>query len=57
MSARTHCTMECDFEVFKTLVAPHAASVTPEKFHREDSVIVAIIEGSESIGNVFGESD
>lgn len=49
--------MECDFEVFKTLVAPHAASVTPEKFHKEDSVIVAIIEGSESIGNVFGESD
>ena len=54
IEARTHATTTCAPEVFRALVVPHAADVTPAEFSDATPVVVAAVEGSASAAEVFG---
>jgi hypothetical protein len=56
VEARTHCTVDCAPEVFRALVEPNAASVVPPTWHGATPVVVANLQGSSAIGEVFGHS-
>jgi hypothetical protein len=56
IEANTHCSMECDIEVFRALVAPHASKLSPSTFTNDTPVVVACIPNNASIGEIFGRS-
>jgi hypothetical protein len=45
-----------EVDVFQALVVPHAQLVTPEAFDSNTPVVVALLNGSDAVGNVFGHS-
>jgi hypothetical protein len=56
VAAKCHCETTCSLDVFMQLIVPEAVEVTPTTISVNTPVVVALLEGSESIGRVFGKS-
>ena len=56
MKADCHATVSLPVEMFRTIVVPHACSVTPKDFSSNTPVAVALVKGSQAAGEVFGKS-
>lgn len=56
IEARTHCTVQCEPEVFERLVVKNALSVVPADYDDSTPVVVATVTGSDSMGEIFGAS-
>ena len=56
IGARCQCTTSTTLDVFRNLIAPNAAEVTPATFDASTPVVVAAIRGSASAGEIFGKT-
>jgi hypothetical protein len=56
IGARCHCTTSATLDVFRNLIAPNAAEVTPATFDASTPVVVAAIRSSASAGEIFGKT-
>merc|ERR1719381_209737 len=56
IAASCHVSMSCSVALFRTLVVPNAAKVTPADFDSSSPVVLAQIDSTEQIGKIFGVS-
>ena len=56
IAASCHASMSCSVALFRTLVVPNAAKVTPADFDSSSPVVLAQIDSTEQIGKIFGVS-
>ena len=56
IAASCHVSMSCSLALFRALVVPNAAKVTPADFDGSSPVVLAQIDSTEQIGKIFGVS-
>ena len=56
IAASCHVSMSCSVALFRALVVPNAAQVTPADFDSSSPVVLAQIDSTEQIGKIFGVS-
>ena len=56
IAARCQCTTRTTMDVFRNLIVPNAADVTPPTFDSSTPVVVAAVRGSSSAGEIFGKT-
>ena len=56
IAASCHVSMSCSVALFRNLVVPNAAKVTPPEFDGSTPVVLAQIDTTEQIGKIFGVS-
>jgi len=56
MKADCHCTVKISIDIFRRLIIPHAAEVTPVEFTSTTPVVVALVKGSKAAGEIFGKT-
>ena len=56
IGASCHCSTRIALDVFRNLVVPNAADVTPAQFGMDTPVVVASIRGTSSAGEIFGKT-
>ena len=56
IAARCQCTTRTTLDVFRNLIVPNAADVTPPDFDASTPVVVAAVRGSSSAGEIFGKT-
>ncbi len=56
IGASCHCTTQASLDVFRRLIVPNAADVTPVGFDADTPVVVASVRGTASAGEIFGKT-
>merc|ERR1712192_35191 len=56
IAASCHVSMSCSIEVFRSLVVPNATKVTPAQFDSSTPVVLAQVDSTQQIGQIFGVS-
>ena len=56
IAARCQCNTRTTLDVFRNLIVPNAADVTPREFDASTPVVVAAVRGSSSAGEIFGKT-
>lgn len=56
IAARCQCTTHTTLDVFRNLICPNAADVTPATYDGATPVVVASVRGSAAAGEIFGKT-
>ena len=56
IGASCHCVTHISLDVFRNLVVPNAAEITPATFGADAPVVVASVRGTASAGEIFGKT-
>ena len=56
IAARCHTVLPCSAAVFRALVVPSAAKVTPARFDSKTEVVLAEVDSTQQIAEIFGST-
>lgn len=56
VAPKCHLILDCSLALFRALIAPDATNLVPEEFDENTPAVLATVNGTHKIGNLFGHT-